>query len=73
MDRVLLINKDSFDIEVFDSKRQLFTLPNMIDLVLVVVDPVLCISEWVNDCVLIGDTFVKLDTKVVDVVELEAD
>ena len=44
----------------------------MIDLVLVVVDPVLCISEWVNDCVLIGDTFVELDTKVVDVVELEA-
>ena len=72
MSLTVLIEKHCFYVEIFHAKRQIFELPDICVLILLVIDPLLSHLKRVNHRVLIGNVHIELHTEVVDVIESES-
>ena len=73
MHRILLVQKYGFDVQVFHAKRKFVLLPDLLVLILVVVDPFIGCVERINHTLLAGDVCIELHAEAVNIVELEAD
>ena len=69
----VFIEKDSLDIDIFDCKFELLTLPYGSKHVIVLIEPFFCVLESLENRFFIDNTRVEFNAKVVDEIVLVFD
>ena len=69
----MFIKKYCFYVQILDRERQVFALPDKVDLVLFIFYPCLCLIESFDYCEFFGDVKIELHAEVIDEIELKAD